>query len=215
MQSYLLYFNFQMPFLKEVIVKPNIRILIWKIDESLSEIKALTSLTDVQKSELNVRKTTSYKKQYLASRKLIKMAELNELNSIFYESLPFKKNVYFSISHTIKFAVLGIAFQKIGIDIESYRPKILKIKSKFINIKEEYFMKSDNIQIITKLWTCKEAIYKCILKKKLSFKEDIVIEKFDTLTKYGRGEVHLKDKIIQINLHFSNFENHQLTLSYL
>ena len=60
---------------------------------------------------------------------------------------------------------------------------------------------------------CKEAIYKCILKK-LSFKEDI-IEKFDTLTKYGRGEVHLKDKIIQINLHFSNFENHQLTLSYL
>ena len=215
MQSYLLYFNFQMPFLKEVIVKQNIRILIWKIDESLSEIKDLISLTDDQKNELDIRKTTSYKKQYLASRKLIKMAELNELNSIFYESLPFKKNVYFSISHTMQFAVLGIGFQKIGIDIESYRPKILNIKSKFINIEEKYFMKSDDIKIITKLWTCKEAIYKCIFKKKLSFKADIVVENFDMATKYGRGQIHLKDKITPINLHFSNFENHQLTLSYL
>ena len=215
MQSYLLYFNFQMPFLKEVIVKQNIRILIWKIDESLSEIKALTSLTDVQKSELNVRKTTSYKKQYLASRKLIKMAELNELNSIFYESLPFRKNVYFSISHTIHYAVVGIAFQRIGVDIEFYRSKVLDIKSKFINIKEKYFIKSDDVKVITRLWTCKEAIYKCLFKNKLSLKEEIVLEKFDMQSKYGHGQVHLNDKKISINLHFINFENHQLTLSYL
>tara|TARA_Y100000768_G_scaffold36987_1_gene24228 strand:+ start:565 stop:1179 length:615 start_codon:yes stop_codon:yes gene_type:complete len=204
-----------MPFLKEVIVKQNIRILIWKIDESLSEIKALTSLTDDQKSELNIRKTTSYKKQFLASRKLIRMAEMNELNNTFYEYLSIKKNVNYSISHTMQFAVLGIGFQKIGIDIESYRPKILNIKSKFINIKENYFMKSDDVKIITKLWTCKEAIYKCVFKKNLSFKSDIVVENFDMTTKYGRGQIHLKDKIIPINLHFSNFENHQLTLSYL
>ena len=204
-----------MPFLKEVIVKQNIRILIWKIDESLSEIKALTSLTDVQKSELNVRKTTSYKKQYLASRKLIKMAELNELNSVFYESLPFKKNVYFSISHTIHYAVVGIGFQRIGVDIEFYRPKVLNIKSKFINVKENYFMKSDNIKLITRLWTCKEAIFKCIYENKLSFKKNIVVEKFDIQSTFGQGKVYLNDKIIPINLHFSNFENHQLTLSYL
>ena len=204
-----------MPFLKEVIVKQNIRILIWKIDESLSEIKALTSLTDVQKSELNVRKTTSYKKQYLASRKLIKMAELNELNSIFYESLPFKKKVYFSISHTIHYAVVGIGFQRIGVDIEFYRPKVLNIKSKFINIKEKYFMKSNDVKVITRLWTCKEAIYKCLFKNKLSLKEEIILQKFDMQSKYGHGQVHLNDKIISINLHFINFENHQLTLSYL
>ena len=204
-----------MPFLKEVIVKQNIRILIWKIDESLSEIKDLISLTDDQKNELDIRKTTSYKKQYLASRKLIKMAELNELNSIFYESLPFRKNVYFSISHTINYAVVGIGFQRIGVDIEFYRPKVLNIKSKFINIKEKYFMKSDDVKVITRLWTCKEAIYKCLFKNKLSLKEEIVLEKFDMQSKYGHGQVHLNDKIISINLHFINFENHQLTLSYL
>ena len=214
MQSYLLYFNFQMPFLKEVIVKEDIRILIWKIDESLFEIRALTSLTIDQEKELERRKLISHKKQYLAARKLIRIAEQNELNNIFYKSLSLNKNVYYSISHTMQFAVLGIGFQKIGIDIESYRPKILNIKSKFINIKENYFMKSDDIKIITKLWTCKEAIYKCILNK-LSLKKDIVLEKFDSQTKYGRGKVYLKNKIIPINLHFSNFENHQLTLSYL
>jgi len=204
-----------MPFIKEIIVKKNIRILIWKIDETYTDLKALIQLTDDQERELERRKQISHKKQFLASRKLIKMAELNELNSIFYESLPFRKNVYFSISHTINYAVVGIGFQRIGVDVEFYRPKVLNIKSKFINIKEKYFMKSDDIKVITRLWTCKEAIYKCLFKNKLSLKEEIVLEKFDMQSKYGHGQVYLNDKIISINLHFINFENHQLTLSYL
>ena len=204
-----------MPFIKEIIVKKNIRILIWKIDEIYTDLKALIQLTDDQERELERRKQISHKKQFLASRKLIKMAELNELNSIFYESLPFRKNVYFSISHTINYAVVGIGFQRIGVDIEFYRPKVLNIKSKFINIKEKYFMNSDDVKVITRLWTCKEAIYKCLFKNKLSLKEEIVLQKFDMQSKYGHGQVHLNDKIISINLHFINFENHQLTLSYL
>ena len=124
------------------------------------------------------------------------MAELNELNSIFYESLPFRKNVYFSISHTINYAVVGIGFQRIGVDVEFYRPKVLNIKSKFINMKEQYFMKSDDVKVITRLWTCKEAIYKCLFKNKLSLKEEIVLDKFDMQSKYGHGQVHLNDKKI-------------------
>ena len=204
-----------MPFLKEIIVKKNIRILIWKIDEKLSDLKASIILTEDQKRELKRRKPISNKKQYLASRKLIIMAEMNELNNNFYKSLSLKKNLYYSISHTMKYAVLGVGVQKIGVDIESYRPKILHIKSKFINVKESYFMKSDDIEVLTRLWTCKEAIYKCIYKNKLSFKKDIILEKFDMGVKYGRGKVYLKGKIIPINLHFSNFENHHLTLSHL
>ena len=204
-----------MPFIKEIIVKKNIRILIWKIDETYTDLKSLIQLTDDQERELERRKQISHKKQFLASRKLIEMAGLNELNSIFYESLPFRKNVYFSISHTINYAVVGIGFQRIGVDVEFYRPKVLNIKSKFINIKEKYFMKSDDVKVITRLWTCKEAIYKCLFKNKLSLKEEIVLDKFDMQSKYGHGQVHLNDKKISINLHFINFENHQLTLSYL
>ena len=48
-----------------------------------------------------------------------------------------------------------------------------------------------------------------------SLKKNIVVEKFDIHSTFGQGEVYLNDKIIPINLHFSNFENHQLTLSYL
>ena len=204
-----------MPFLKEIIPKTNIRILIWEIDEKLSELKALFLLTEDQKSELDRRKPISNKKQYLASRKLIKMAQLNDLNNIFYESLSLDKNICYSISHTAKYAVLAVSNQRIGVDIEFLHPKILNIKSKFINVKENYFMKSDNIKLITRLWTCKEAIFKCIYENKLSFKKNIVVEKFDIQSTFGQGKVYLNDKIIPINLHFSNFENHQLTLSYL
>ena len=204
-----------MPFLKEIIPKKNIRILIWEIDEKLSELKASLLLTEDQKSELDRRKQISNKKQYLASRKLIKMAQLNDLNNIFYESLSLDKNICYSISHTAKYAVLAVSNQRIGVDIEFLHPKILNIKSKFINVKENYFMESDNIKLITRLWTCKEAIFKCIYENKLSFKKNIVVEKFDIQSTFGQGEVYLNDKIIPINLHFSNFENHQLTLSYL
>ena len=215
MQSYLLYLNFQMPFLKEIIAKKNIRVLIWKINENLSELKDSVHLTEDQEREFKSRKLNSHKKQFLASRKLIQMAKLNELNKIFYKSLPLKKNVYYSISHSMHFAVIGIGLQKIGVDIEFYRPKILNIKTKFINTRENYFIKSDDFKLITKLWTCKEAIYKCIYKNKLSLKKNIVVDKFDIDSKRGLGKVYLKNKIIPINLHFSNFENHQLTLSYL
>ena len=204
-----------MPYLKEIIPKKNIRILIWKIDEKLSELKASFLLTEYQKRELDRRKPISNKKQYLASRKLIKMTQLNDLNNIFYESLSLDKNICYSISHTAKYAVLAVSTQRIGVDIEFIHPRILKIKSKFINLKENYFMKSDNIKLITRLWTCKEAIFKCIYENKLSFKKNIVVEKFDIQSTFGQGEVYLNDKIIPINLHFSNFENHQLTLSYL
>ena len=189
--------------------------MIWKIDEKLSELKASFLLTEDQKSELDRRKPISNKKQYLASRKLIKMAQLNDLNNIFYESLSLDKNICYSISHTAKYAVLAVGNQRIGVDIEFLHPKILNIKSKFINVKENYFMKSDNIKLITRLWTCKEAIFKCIYENKLSLKKNIVVEKFDIQSTFGQGEVYLNDKIIPINLHFSNFENHQLTLSYL
>ncbi len=204
-----------MPFLKEIIPKTNIRILIWEIDEKLSELKASFLLTEDQKSELDRRKPISNKKQYLASRKLIKMAQLNDLNNTFYESLCLDKNICYSISHTAKYAVLAVSNQRIGVDIEFLHPKILNIKSKFINVKENHFMKSDNIKLITKLWTSKEAIFKCIYENKLSLKKNIVVEKFDIHSTFGQGEVYLNDKIIPINLHFSNFENHQLTLSYL
>ena len=160
-----------MPFLKEIIPKKNIRILIWKIDEKLSELKASFLLTEDQKSELDRRKPISNKKQFLASRKLIKMAQLNDLNNTFYESLSLDRNICYSISHTAKYAVLAVGTQRIGVDIEFLHPKILNIKSKFINVKENYFMKSDNIKLITKLWTSKEAIFKCIYENKLSLKK--------------------------------------------
>ena len=102
-----------MPFLKEIIPKTNIRILIWEIDEKLSELKASFLLTEDQKSELDRRKPISNKKQYLASRKLIKMAQLNDLNNIFYESLSLDKNICYSISHTAKYAVLAVSNQRI------------------------------------------------------------------------------------------------------
>ena len=204
-----------MSFLKEIVVQKNIRILIWKIDEALSDLKKIVLLSNEQKKEFEKRVPISTKKQYLASRKLIEMVKKNQLNKGFYKSKFKNKKFYYSISHTKSYAVLGVAYSSIGVDIESYRTKILKIKTKFINPNEIYSTRADDIKVITRLWTCKEAIYKCISKNNISFKNDIIVDKFKINSKRGYGKVYLKNKIIKFNLHFINFGNHELTLSYL
>ena len=86
----------------------------------LADLKALIQLTGDQK--WNERRKQFLQKQFLASRKLIKMAELNELNSFFYESLPFKKK--FTFQFLTQFIMPWfVGLQRIGVDIEFYRQK--------------------------------------------------------------------------------------------
>lgn len=80
---------------------------------------------------------------------------------------PFLPNdpFHFSISHCGEYAAAIISPNyRVGVDIELYTEKVHKIKHKFLNEAEMHFVHSYNVamqtQILTLLWSCKEAMFK-------------------------------------------------------
>ena len=204
-----------MPLLKSLLIDNIIQIHIWEIDETLFNLKKLVSLSREQKKVFQTRKSLIKKKQYLASRRLMEMFSINDVCGVFDISSFENKNIFYSISHTDKFAILSFGNVMNGVDIESYRSKIINIKSRFINQKENFATNTNDIKVLTRLWTSKEATFKCMLTKGLSLKNDIEIKKFNKESKFGFANVYLRNKVIKVNLHFINFNNYELTLAHI
>jgi phosphopantetheine--protein transferase-like protein len=70
---------------------------------------------------------------------------------------------------------------RVGIDVELVTPKVEKVKRKFLsneelsNIQHSTF----NIQHLTLLWCCKEAVFKWYGNGGVDFKDHILIKPFD------------------------------------
>lgn len=76
--------------------------------------------------------------------------------------------VYFSLSHSGNIVTVVVSDFNVGVDVETCSPKILQMEKKLaddgvaeLDVKEKIFQ-------LTKLWTVKEAVFKCGETKKLS-----------------------------------------------
>ncbi len=120
----------------------------------------------------------------------------NALNKPFLEG----RSEQISISHSHKWLAIAIHQTKdIGVDVELIRDKILNIKHKFASDEELNYANS-NIEILTVLWSAKEAIYKAYGKKNVEFKK-ICIAPFE-LKENGilAGTLQLENEIRKYKL---------------
>ncbi len=86
-----------------------------------------------------------------------------------------------SISHSHKYVAIAQSNKnRIGIDIEKIQEKIQKITTKFINLEDLKNIASEENELNetthTKIWCCKEAIYKILSNEKIGLKEHITIK---------------------------------------
>ena len=114
------------------------KIYLWKIEESEKELENGIIINEFLRKKLNSIKSIDHRKGVLSVHQLMKIAKITE-NTLYYDSngapgLKSGKNI--SISHSKYYSGLVISDFQIGIDIEFYRNKILKIGPKFININE-------------------------------------------------------------------------------
>ncbi len=82
---------------------------------------------------------------------------------------------HISISHSHPYAAAMIHMKEsCGIDIERPQEKIHRIAHKFINSDEQSWVgeKSENLTLV---WSAKETLYKIYGRKKLAFKEDMMV----------------------------------------
>ena len=192
------------------------KLAVWNIEESEEDLKEKLNLTLKQRYALTERKTVNGRQGYLAVRSaLVSLGiSLKDLTSN-EEGVPQLPEGFCSLSHSELYAAAVYAKEQVGIDIEAYRPKILRIAKKFTHKNELTFLNElDQIKALTRLWTAKEAIYKALKKAGLSFSEQIEVMPFDLNDPSGSAKVYLQEHFCTVQLQFSTFDQHELTIAH-
>lgn len=125
--------------------------------------------------------------EFLASRQLIiQMCEKLDIPYQGIEKDGFGKphlinsDYQISISHSYPMVACAIhPSEPCGIDIESLRPQLLKIKHKFLNPKELTYC-GDDLKKLCLHWSAKEALYKAYGRKNLIFAEQLSIQQISS-----------------------------------
>ena len=163
-----------MPLFYQQHINQTTRLAIWKIEEAENYFSATVP---IRKNITHLHKRL----QHYAGRYLLRFL----FPDFPYEEIliadtnkPYLENeaYHFSISHCGDYAAAIVSMDfHVGIDIEIPVEKILKIKHKFINTKEELFFSqvnsSQQIDFATLIWSSKETLFKWYGKGNLDFKE--------------------------------------------
>ncbi len=154
-------------------------ILIWKYDES--DHLTIENLLE----EENFEKVKDYhpKKllEVLMVRQLLKTLK-PESKILYQDREPFlsPKDAEISITHSYPFAAIAISQGKIGIDIEKFSSKILRVKDKFTFENERGFIPENKEEtFLTIIWSVKESMYKLHHSKHWSLKKHYEVRPFE------------------------------------
>ncbi|MEP6584904.1 MAG: 4'-phosphopantetheinyl transferase superfamily protein [Ginsengibacter sp.] len=130
---------------------------------------------------------------------------------------PFLQNekYHFSISHCADYAAVIVSEEKrVGIDIELITPKIELIKHKFLSEEEiglvsgQWSMVNREIQLLTLLWSCKEAVFKWYGNGGVDFKKNIIIKKISMNDDDGIVDcLFTKEDETQLQIQYHFFDN--------
>ncbi|HLO82270.1 MAG TPA: 4'-phosphopantetheinyl transferase superfamily protein [Chitinophagaceae bacterium] len=156
------------------------RLGVWKIEEESSFF--------LEQVPLHRNITHPHKKlQHLAGRYLLKFLFPDfpyELIRIADTRKPFLHNeqYHFSISHSGDYAAAIVSSTKrVGIDVELYSDKVMKVLHKFLSAEEsQLIMDQDALPFIneTLMWSVKESVFKWHGNGGVDFKEHIHIRGF-------------------------------------
>ena len=167
---------------KTLTISSETKVFIWKIEESIDELKAGITLTTNSEARLNSMKSELHQKGFLSIRHLLKEINLNDADLEYDEfGKPHLKEGYISITHSFNFTAIIYSTNKVvGIDIEKQRDKILKI--------------------------AQESLYKIYGKKKLLFLHHIYIEDFKFDDSKTTGEIRFNGEQNSYDIEFLEFE---------
>ena len=161
----------------------HLRLGVWQITETESELRALTSIPSDELEEISYIKSESLRKQKLAVRALLDvMFEEKVYLSHHDNGKPYIENnsVNISITHTDKYvAVILNDIEEVGIDCESLDRDFSAVEKKALSEDELDELEDDaderRIQLAI-YWCAKEAVYKKMSQYKVDFAEQIEIE---------------------------------------
>jgi len=173
----------------------------------------LDFLSDEEKARLLSFKHINRRREFTVTR--ILRHSIFGFKEICYDELgaPFVEGSGFiSISHCKE--LVGIALNnehKVGLDLETPRINIHSLQHKFLSKEElETFDISDQLEV-TKIWSAKEALYKLAGRKKIIFKEELLLSKQDNGN--WQGQIVNNDHDLFVNLDIFEFKRNIVSIN--
>ena len=198
-----------MPLYKTITVNSATKVLIWKIEESFDTLLKNIELTAKNTGRLNGMKSIHHQKGFLSIRHLLAIEGYTDYD-LYYDTngKPHLKNeLNISITHSFIFSAIILSDNKVGIDVEKKRDKIIRIAHKFTSIKN--FEKSSlttKISKLTAIWCAKESLYKSFNRVGLSFLNHIHVADFGLDQNETTAIADFNNKTESYHVRFSEFE---------
>lgn len=122
---------------------------------------------------------------------------------------------HFSVSHCGDYAAAIVSKDyRVGVDIELYQNKVLKVRDKFLNEREKELIKNEenNLSFITTLWSAKESVFKWWSYGGVDFGRNILFDNFSH-QKEGiiEGRFVKDDFSKELEIHYRLFDEFSLT----
>lgn len=211
-----LYLKFQgMPLHRILPVEGGFTLGLWQISEEPATLLALAHLSEEEHDFLAQIKNTTRQQHWLAWRALLRQMLGNPYTKIVYDEKgkPFLENepLQISVSHAGTWAACQIhPHLSAGVDVESIRPRILRVKERFLSQEElhEHASSLSDLRHLTVLWCIKEAVFKWAAEPGLDFRNQIHILPFSNQPP-GKALCILKSNHNQrtsLLLHYENID---------
>ena len=188
-----------MPLIFQQDINEFAKIGIWELKEAEFFFSGITLNRKIAHS--------SKRLQYLAGRNLLRELYSDFPTEDIVISLSGKpilidNSYFFSISHTNEYiAAIVSKHENVGIDIEKVSPKIMGVLKRVLSnselnlIDKQNWAETNQAEIL--MWCIKEAVYKWLGEKNISFQNNINVVEIDNVNKRAIVEVR-KSKTIQL-----------------
>ena len=160
---------------------------VWKIEEEEEFFLQQLFLHPVELKELEPIKGRR-RLEWLASRFLVHEMLLDHGNE---DRIPVLKDAHgkphiwgspfhLSFSHSHEFVAVILAETHTGIDIQIFVPKIGRLAHKFLRDAEMISLRDDTrLEHLHFYWGAKESLFKAYGRRKIDFRENLIVEPFD------------------------------------
>lgn len=199
--------------IKHIIDNEDLKIKLLSYDIDNPDDLDLSYLTKEEQVKYASFISAKRKLEYYYTRLLWASFSTNTTISYLSSGKPYLSRGFISISHSRnKIAIAYSTLCAIGLDIEHFNKKIFRVQSKFISPYEREHFDLSNHQLLTTIWSIKEAVYKLVDLPGLRFKEDICVLEIE---KSNRVEVELRVYKKHLNFERIIYEGFILTYCFL
>lgn len=174
--------------IRNQIIEEDCLLGIWEITETREQLLEMLSVENQHKAieYLSTIKSKKRQLEWLSIRVVLQiLTNDNKTVKHTLQGQPYLSDNSFkiSISHSKDYGVVLLhKHKKVGVDIENYSDRVLKIEKRFVS-EDEYIDPNNRVLHLLIHWCAKETLYKLMNSTKIIFKEHLHIHPFQIESK--------------------------------